>query len=65
MSLISAKAGFSCNKRTRNKDLNVDYFHMKPFENERLCSQTRSLSSHKTTFPSLSYLAAAIKGASE
>lgn len=65
MSLISVKAGFNCNKRTQNQDINVGDFHMKPFENEKLCSHTRSLSSHKNTFPSLSYLAADIKGASE
>lgn len=35
MSLISAKAGFNCNK-THNQDLYVGDFHMKPFENEKL-----------------------------
>lgn len=33
MRLILAKAGFGCNKRTHNEELNVGDFHMKPFQN--------------------------------
>lgn len=65
MPLISARADFSGNKRTRNRYLNVSDFHVKPSENEKLFTQTNSLSSLKPVLSLLSYLAAAIEGASE
>lgn len=65
MPLISARADFSGNKRTCNQFLNVSDFHVKPSENEKLFTWTHSLSSRKPVLSLLSYLAAAVKGASE
>lgn len=59
------RADFSCNKRTCNQYLNVNDFHMKPSEKEKLFTRSRSLSSLKPILSLLSYLATAIKGASE